>query len=78
MGEHFGPNVSFEVSISLVQASAREKQTADHLLTVEDVADRLRLARGTVREHMRTGKIKAHKKGRRWYTTSQTLLDADS
>jgi excisionase family DNA binding protein len=72
-----GPSFTVVVSITCSGTSRPRTPAADTLLTVDDVADRLRLARSTVREHMRTGKIRAHKRGRRWYTTSQTLLDVD-
>jgi hypothetical protein len=73
-----GPNVTVVVSISLVHVPPHEEQIADQILTVEDAAAILRKAPSTIRDHMKMGNIRAHKRGNRWYTTRDALMDLRS
>jgi len=46
------------------------ENTDTTLLTVDEVADKLSLTNKTIRKHIRSGKIPAQKRGKRWYILS--------
>jgi len=43
------------------------ENTDTTLMTVDEVANKLSLTNKTVRKHIKSGKIKAQKIGKRWY-----------
>ncbi len=52
---------------------SRALETADRLLTIQDVADRLRVNAKTVRRWIESGELSAFKLGRQWRISERDL-----
>lgn len=52
---------------------SRSPETADRLLTIQNVADRSQLNAKTVRRWIKSGELAAHKLGRQWRISERDL-----